>query len=526
MAGDEVGRRDSQAAPERVSRRTVLMGLGGAGLAAGLTAWPSAAGARPAAKPGGWRAFDAAVGKEFRRMNLVGAAVAVVSADRVLHTRTFGVRALGGRSRVTSDTHFLVASTTKSMTSLLVATFVDDGKLGWDRRVIDVWPGFRAPTDALTRSLRVRDLLGMASGIGEPPALSGLHEGDPTAAELLQSLVNLPVIAPPGKQFFYNNTVYATGGYLPALTQNTGHEVLQATYAEQMRDRVYGPAAMRGARIADDPRGLVKAYARGNGLGLNGTPATLPYGPVGSYDPVGGTLATLDDMAAYVRLQLRRGVSVNGRRVVSAANLAECWRPHISLPVNKTTDPDAVSSGYGLGWIRTRYRDGTSVVSHNGGIDGFTSYIGFSPEHDIGLVVLNSMNPEPTGLLFYLYVLNVLLSQRFGLNVGVPAKVDEAYRTALGDLRKLGRRARPVDPHAVAPFLGYYEGGYRLLLEGRDLRIRQGSRIMPLRALDGGYVMSGGFLVGTRVKLERDSDGVRRMELVGFETVRRTVGLD
>lgn len=334
------------------------------------------------------------------------------------------------------------------------------------------------------------------------------------------------MIAPPGRNYFYNNTVYAAGGYLPALRQGVRGNELAGAYAEQMNDRVYQPVGMVGARVADDPRGLVKNYARGHGLELNGRRTTLPYGPVGSYAPVGGTLATLDDMATYVRLQLRRGVSVSGQRVVSAANLAECWRPHIAVPLDKNLDPDAVSAGYGLGWIRTRYRDGTSLVWHNGGIDGFISWIGFLPRHDIGLVVLNSMNPGPTGPFFYLYVLNLLLSQRFGLNVGVPAKVDDAYRVALTDLRKLGRLARPVDPHAVAPFLGYYEGGYRLVFAGRDLRIILGPRIMPVRAIDGGYIMSGGLLVGTRVKLDRDSDGVPRMELAGLETVRRTVGLD
>lgn len=143
---------------------------------------------------------------------------------------------------------------------------------------------------------------------------------------------------------------------------------------------------------------------------------------------------------------------MSGRRVVSAANLAECWKPHIAVPIDNNLDPDAVSAGYGIGWIQTRYRDGTSLVWHNGGIDGFTSFIGFLPEHDIGLVVLNSMNPGPTGLFFYLYVLNLLLSRHFGLNVGVPAKVEDAYKAAVSDLRKLGRLARPVDLHALAPF--------------------------------------------------------------------------
>lgn len=136
------------------------------------------------------------------------------------------------------------------------------------------------------------------------------------------------------------------------------------------------------------------------------------------------------------------------------------------------------------------------------------------------------MNPTASGLFFYLYVLNVLLSQRFGLNVGVPAKVQDAYEAAISDLRKQGRLSRPVDPHRVAPFLGVYEGGYRVVLHNRDVQILLGPRAMPLRAMpDGGYIMSGGFLAGIRVMLDRDIDGVPRMELVGLETVRRTVGL-
>jgi hypothetical protein len=97
----------------------------------------------------------------------------------------------------------------------------------------------------------------------------------------------------------------------------------------------------------------------------------------------------------------------------------------------------------------------------------------------------------------------------------------------VSDLRKLGRLARPVDPHALAPFPGHYEGGYRLVLDNRDLRILLGPRVMPLRAMsDGGYIMSDGLLVETRVMLDLDNDGVPHMELVGLEPVRRTVGLD
>lgn len=146
------------------------------------------------------------------------------------------------------------------------------------------------------------------------------------------------------------------------------------------------------------------------------------------------------------------------------------------------------------------------------------------PEHDIGLVVLNGMSPGPTGLFFYLYVLNLLLSKHFGLNVGVPAKVQDAYKTAMSDLRKVGRPTRGSERGGALPRL--LRGGYQLAPHKRELRVLLGSRIMPLRVLDESYVISGGLLTGNRVVLDRDSDGVPYMELVGLETVRRTVGLD
>ena len=284
---------------------------------------------------------------------------------------------------------------------------------------------------------------------------------------------------------------------------------------------------MTTAMIADDPRGIVVRYAKGYGPDLQGRRLSMPYGAVGSYAPVGGTLATLMDMAAYVRLQLRKGRSAGGIQVVSAANLAECWKPHVNTPISPEFDPDLVSSGYAMGWISQTFRDGTSLVWHNGGIDGFTTYIGFVPERNIGLVVLNNMNPATIGSFFYLAVLNHLLNQRFGLNQGENERIDAAYDQAIAKLNETWKQTIAANRAAVVPFLGYYEGGYRLLFENGTPEIRIGSRVMPLRALrDGSYVTTSGLLPGLPVHLTRGSDGVSRMELDGLETVRRTVGLD
>jgi CubicO group peptidase (beta-lactamase class C family) len=276
---------------------------------------------------------------------------------------------------------------------------------------------------------------------------------------------------------------------------------------------------MTRAVVASDPRGVVDEYATGFGFDLKPEATRLPFASNGGAAPAGAAIANLQDMAAFVRLQLRQGVSVTGARVASAARLAECWTPGSNSPVPPGTD--VVTSGYGLGFSVDTFRDGTRVIWHNGALDGFTSYVGFLPQHDLGLVVLTNMNVYPTGSTLYAYLLNLLLDQRFGLNPGVADKALAASDAGLATLARVGRQARPVDPRVVEPFLGFYEHDYTLVREGGRLQLLIGPRRLSLAAMpDGSYVVSDGLLPANRLNLTVDRNGHRQIEFVGFETVR------
>ncbi len=516
-----------------LSRRSVLHGLGASAVAAGSLPWGAAPASASSAAPAkradpatDWAGYGQALGSAFDRMQNVGGAVAVVSADRVLHTSTYGVRGVKDRKPVTADTAFRVGSTTKSMTAALVATYVDDGTLGWDQKVVDAWSGFRAPTAELTRSLRVRDLLGMGSGVGEPDRMKpGLHFDSVTAAQLLQSAVNLPVVASRVDQTFsYANTIQTVGGYLPLLATGVAPADLAPAWAAAVHDRVFGPTGMTGARIGSDPRGLVDDYATGNGFDLRPRAAAMPFAAIGAYAPSGGTLASVSDMATWVRLQLRRGRSVTGRQVVSATNLAECYRAHVAVPASGGALPGGASSGYGMGWWHDTFPDGLQVVFHTGAFDGFSSMMAFFPDHDLGLVALNAMNPSAD--LWTTYALILLLSRRFAGNPDLPEQVVAASADRLAHLADLGRQSTAVDLKRLEPYLGHYEGGWSVVREGRELQMRIGPRVIPLQVRpDGSYVMAGGTLVGETVRLTTEADGTPHLELVGVETVRRTTGL-
>ena len=64
--------------------------------------------------------------------------------------------------------------------------------------------------------------------------------------------------------------------------------------------------------------------------------------------------------------QLGGGTAPGGRRVVSARNLAECWWPHIDLPIPESTAPlapDVVRAGYAMGRISETFDSLTRTLT-------------------------------------------------------------------------------------------------------------------------------------------------------------------
>jgi CubicO group peptidase (beta-lactamase class C family) len=140
--------------------------------------------------------FETFIETARQRFRIPGAAVVVVEGNQIILAKGFGVRELGKPEPVTPETVFPVASTTKAMTSMLLAALIDDGKLSWDQPVVEIWPDFKLSDPDVTPLIRVRDLLNMCSGV---PRVDLVWSGAPlTAEQLMASLADVPVETPPG----------------------------------------------------------------------------------------------------------------------------------------------------------------------------------------------------------------------------------------------------------------------------------------------------------------------------------------
>jgi CubicO group peptidase (beta-lactamase class C family) len=464
------------------------------------------------------RDFEADVQAAMQTYQTVGAAVALVEGNQIVYSRGFGLRDEQTGAPVTPRTLFRVGSTTKSMTALLAAILVDDGLLRWDQRLIDIWPDFRAPTPELTQTLRVRDLMGAASGLDEDPEwrVNFSHVSDQSALRVLRSISYLPVVAPPNQEFLYNNVLAAAGGYVGPLALRTPPEALYQTYARLMRERVFGPSGMATAAIGADPRPLTDDYATPYTRNLLGGNAALPFNSIDGLAPAGAGMLSATDMAHYLIVQLNRGIAADGRRIVSAANLQQLWEPHVDIPYQTDVQPDTVAFGYGLGWQSERFRDGRRLLSHGGSIEGSDTVIGVLPDEGIAFFVVTNTQSELGGTPFTSTVQNSLLTRLYGLNRGVNALLAAQFEERMQERAVLGAQAGPVDMAAVAPYLGWYTHNWSLdMADPTTMLVSHDVRSSRLKALpDGDYVGIDGLLVGQRVQFSRDENGWPEMQIV------------
>jgi CubicO group peptidase (beta-lactamase class C family) len=105
---------------------------------------------------------DKAVEAELQAGHTPGAAVAVVSGDRVVYAKGFGVTsAEEGGTPVTPDTLFRMGSTTKMFTAAALVTLASEGKLRLDAPIGRYVKGLPPKVAALT----AHQLLSQSSGL-------------------------------------------------------------------------------------------------------------------------------------------------------------------------------------------------------------------------------------------------------------------------------------------------------------------------------------------------------------------------
>jgi len=193
--------------------------------------------------------------KEF----MIPGAVVLLRTRQGEFTTTYGTTLLGATTPPSVDTHFRIASNTKTMTAAVIVLLAQEGKLSLDEPVSKYVPG--VPNgDKIT----ITELLNMRSGLytyDDDPEFWTVLERDPTKvwspAEVFAIAFKHPPYFPPGTDFHYSNTNYALLGL-------TAEKIEGKPLANCFQDRLFGPLGLKDTLLpASTSNTLPDPYSHG-----------------------------------------------------------------------------------------------------------------------------------------------------------------------------------------------------------------------------------------------------------------------
>jgi len=318
--------------------------------------------------------------KSLAELGVPGAAIGLYQDGKIVFEGGFGVRKLGDPTPVDADTLFMIASNTKSMTTLLLATLVDEGKLTWDTPVVQVMPDFKLGDSETTKQVLVRHLVCACTGLPRQDFEWILEFQGATPKSEMALLGTFQPTSKFGEMFQYSNLLAAAGGFVAAHVISPDRE-LGAAYDDAMAARIFTPLGMSSTTF-DYAKALAGNHASPHAWDADGNTAAAVMEAnysIRPLRPAGGAWSSARDMMRYLRMELGKGV-LDGKRVASEANVVSRRNPQIRIGNDVT---------YGMG-LEVDRKWGIPIVSHGGSMIGYKSDMYYLPEHDVAAVILTN----------------------------------------------------------------------------------------------------------------------------------------
>ena len=327
---------------------------------------------------------------------LIPGAVVLLRTPQGDFTAAGGTTQLNTKNPPRADTHFRIASNTKTMTATVIMQLAQESKLGLNDPVSKYVSG--VPNGD---NITIAQLLEMRSGLynyTSDPIISETIDTDPakvwTPAELLAIAFAHPPNFPPGAEYEYNNTNYALLGL-------AAEKVDGKPLARAMQDRLFGPLGLQHTLLpASTVNTLPEPYSHGylygsSSVALVGEP---PYSPevqaaarAGTLLPkdytevnhsnaaaAGGVISTAHDLATWIKAM------VTGRLLDPAYQRR--WLD--SLKPEDPNKPKGQKYGYGISQLSW---GPNTIYFHGGETPGYNSKISYDPANDMTLIVWTNL---------------------------------------------------------------------------------------------------------------------------------------
>lgn len=247
------------------------------------------------------------------------AAMAVCATPEAVVAHAGGRTRAGGSEDVGASTRFALGSLTKSYTATLAALLVQEGRIGWDSRLLDVLPELKAASRSEYTAVTLRQLLAHRSGLPEFRDDAALEAIDgPLRMQRLQAVawgLSQAPVHPPGTAEAYSNLGYVVAA---AMLERAGDDGSARDYEASLARRLLAPlGSSADFGVPGESPGSVHGH-RHDGHGWQGVDAgeVRDVFPA-ALDPTGLLMATAEDQGRFLRMHVRAGAGLGDTPLTS-----------------------------------------------------------------------------------------------------------------------------------------------------------------------------------------------------------------
>ena len=305
--------------------------------------------------------------QKYRQFN--GSAL-VAENGKVIYKGGFGLANMEWNIPNTPDTKFRLGSITKQFTATIILQLVEQGKIKLDGKLSDYLPDYRKDVG---EKVTIHNLLTHTSGIpnytSQPGFFENVSRNPYKVDEFVKKYASGDLEFAPGSKFVYDNSGYFLLGAI--IEHVTGKP-----YEQVLKENIFDPVGMKNTGY--DHHDTIIAKRAAGYVKTAGGYANAPYLDMSIPYAAGSLYSTVEDLYLWDQ-------ALYTDKLLSAQSKALMYTPFLE--------------GYAYGWVVTNasFKQNNAdvpVITHGGGINGFTTTIVRFPKEKNLIVMLDNSNTE------------------------------------------------------------------------------------------------------------------------------------
>ena len=325
---------------------------------------------------------ESCIGEMIQQKEAVGISVAVVQKNKVIYTRSFGLKDIESNTVLTDDCIFRIASISKSFSATSIMQLIEQEKLSLDDDISNL-VGFKIRNPAFPETrITLRMILSHRSSLNDSQGYFTLDVINPAKNPDWAKCFNT---YEPGTGYIYCNLNYNMVGTI--IEKVSGER-----FDQYVKHHILDPLELYGGYCVDSLDSLRFASIYEYNVDSNKYyPSPAAYAPrreeIANYvmgyttpifSPTGGMKISAGDLAQYMIMHMKQGRH-KGKKIMS--------KKSARLMQSKISEKE----GYGFALLTSdKLIPGKTMRGHTGSAYGLYSAMFFHPKEKWGIVVISN----------------------------------------------------------------------------------------------------------------------------------------